>query len=89
MAQSTGDRYNITSDFGNTFYFTQISLTDGTSLEAAGLSIVFDSQAERMNNNAVPEPASCAMWGLGLLGCTIGAYRRRKSAQQQAQTGQA
>jgi len=37
---------------------------------------------------AVPEPASLTVWGLGALGCAIGAYRRRKSAQQQAQTRQ-
>jgi len=29
---------------------------------------------------AVPEPASLAIWGLGALGCVIGAYRRRKAA---------
>jgi hypothetical protein len=29
---------------------------------------------------AVPEPASLAIWGLGALGCAIGAYRRRKQA---------
>ena len=28
----------------------------------------------------MPEPASLTIWGLGALGCAIGAYRRRKSA---------
>jgi len=29
---------------------------------------------------SVPEPASLSIWGLGALGCVIGAYRRRKAA---------
>lgn len=28
----------------------------------------------------VPEPATMAIWGIGALGCTFGAYRRRKLA---------
>jgi hypothetical protein len=36
--------------------------------------------APSTTNGDVPEPASLAIWGLGVLGCTIGAYRRRKRA---------
>jgi hypothetical protein len=31
-------------------------------------------------SEAVPEPATLTIWGLGAIGCALAAYRRKKSA---------
>ena len=54
------------------------------ALPTAVAGLTFSNTA--LVTETTPEPASLAIWGLGALGCAIGAYRRRKSARQQSQT---
>lgn len=72
--------WDISSDFGHTFYLTGAT-ANGVSLEEAGVTLEFQSQLERdALAEVVPEPASLAIWSLGALGCAVAGYRRRRQA---------
>jgi hypothetical protein len=58
-----------------TLHFAGFSL-QGESDEYWAIDNVVVSTAD--TTSTTPEPASLAIWGLGALGCSIGAYRRRK-----------
>jgi hypothetical protein len=58
----------------------RLDLTTQTVIGSVGLDRAIHSVAFQDDIAAVPEPVSLAIWGLGALGCAIGAYRRRKVA---------
>lgn len=58
-------------------------LIDANNLGAASQFISIDNirfGQELAPAALVPEPASLAIWGLGAMGCAVGAYRHRKRA---------
>jgi hypothetical protein len=63
---------------GMTSHLDSISLVNEG--QAFALDII-DTDNVVLGNNANPEPASLVIWGLGALGCAVGAYRRLKKAQ--------
>ena len=70
--------YGVNNPFGKNTNFTGIgSLGNSVRISLNGLganNVVFDAPTV----NAVPEPASLTLFGLGTIGFAIGSYRRRK-----------
>jgi hypothetical protein len=75
-----GEPNNFGGDEDYVHMFT--APTGGVWNDLANDTIVFRPQfgVVEVEAAAVPEPASLTLWGLGALGCMIGAYRRRRVA---------
>lgn len=65
------------SPFASGDYVIKLEAYQGDPLN--GGTLVGSSQIDVLVGS-VPEPASMAIWGLGALGCAIGAYRRKRMA---------
>lgn len=66
---------NTSGTFSTATIRNAIGQSPGGFVDPFGVDNVRSVQSE-----AVPEPATLAMWGLGALGCVIAKYRRRKVA---------
>ena len=88
LATFVGQNPSGDQGVNGTYYVNIISNTASTRFDkvvatSSQFAFEFDNVAYNASAESllpVPEPISLTIWGLGALGCVVGAYRRRKTA---------